>query len=184
MGFGKAFGLGLIIYIILNFVLNLVLYIVAGGDIGTYFNSISSAPLTFIASLFAINGIGFLAGSESIVTGLLAGISLIGINEVLTGIMYILAAILPGLITAIIVGKLSESAGKGFGALLLVYLITAVLFIVFTIIDPMQVMTYIAGIFMMFGSDTVMLIIGLLVYGGLFNGMFWGSISAVLAKES
>lgn len=188
MGFGKAFGLGLVIFIVLNFALNLLTTIVGGTDIGTYFNMVSSAPLQFVGTFFAPMAF-LMSAPESIFLGLMTGINSISGGDALMGIMMILLVILPGLITAIIVGKLSETPGKGFLACLLIYIIVGVVFVVFALIDPTQIMAFIITYLMgtMWGSviasETSLLIMFLILNCGVLSGMMWAGISAALAKE-
>ncbi|MBD3350244.1 MAG: hypothetical protein GF364_02045 [Candidatus Lokiarchaeota archaeon] len=207
MGFGKSLGIGLVIFIVLNFVMNLLL-VLAGGvtimgvpiEIGDWFGSIGDAPFGFLANLFCFQGGLDLGIIDSSLTGLtiggllppsislllgLAGGAMMFSTDVFIAIVSILGVLLPLLITAIVCGKLADSPGQGYGSFLLVNLISAAILVVFFIIDYTQLGGHVAIfslIAMMDPSMVMIAYIGIPVFG-LFNGMFWGGISAVLGKE-
>ncbi len=119
MGFGKSFGLGLLLYILLNFAMSLVVLAI-------------NAP-SLIGAMFTLEGI-LGAMIMPVADGLNAWVSLAPLN--LTAIFAALLLILPGLIAALVAGKSSDSAGAAFGGWFLVPIIVAVIWIVLGLFMP------------------------------------------------
>lgn len=209
MGFGKSFGIGLLIFLVLNFIMNLLL-VVAGGaylgastvDISSFFGTITGGtPLWFFSNLFVFNGGvdltgvlasdptigGLLPASLSILLGAMGGIGAFtaGTPNYFLGIMLILGPIIPGLIASIVAGKMADTPPQGFGSMVLISLLSSIGLLVFWIIDPAQMANHLALVSWLdsFGTySEIMLYVAIPVIG-LFQGMFWSGISAVLGRE-
>ena len=135
MGFGKSFGIGLLIFVVLNFVMNLLLAVAGGAylgitpvDISEFFGALSSGNYWwFFSHLFTFSGGldlsaltggtltgtlgGLMPASFSILIGAASGISLFtaATPDYFLGIVMILGPILPGLIAAIVAGKMADT---------------------------------------------------------------------------
>lgn len=164
MGFGKAFGLSLIIYIALNFVFGMLIALLGTG-IDLYFAALASAPMTFVASLF--NPILYLPGEAWITNGIMPLV--LGTSDLITTLMVLLAAIIPPLLAAIIAGRTGEGKGSAFGAWFLTAIICSVILLVLGMVD---------------GSLTLDLTsILALILPAVINGIFYGAFAAVSASE-
>ncbi|MHA1339620.1 MAG: hypothetical protein ACTSRZ_05800 [Promethearchaeota archaeon] len=191
MGLGKGFGIGLVIYIILNFVMNLLLVWAGGMDIGTWFGAISSDIYLWLTNLFFVNlGAGLTDLAVQFSSGVLAGINgiMTGGASLLPGIFTLLAAILPGLLTAIIAGKLAEGAGKGFAAWMLIVIIDLAIIAVLYILEIqigngaaafVTVMAYIHSI----SAGNAWMTVVVFVLVGIISTFFWGGIGALAGKQ-
>jgi len=165
MGFGKAFGLGLLIYVALNFVFALIGALLA-NQIDVYFGLITTDPMTFISSLFA--PILILPGIAWLTTGILAILAATP-DAMLLALMVMIGLIVPPILAAIIAGRTGESKGAAFGAWFLIAIICAVVPLVLGIIA---------------GSLSVdVIIIITFILSGVINGIFYGAIAALSASE-
>ncbi len=113
MGFGKSFGLGLLLYLLLNFAMTLVVTAI-------------TTP-TLIGLIFTLDGI-LGAMIMPVAQGLNAWVSLAPLT--LPAIFTAIALILPGLLAALVAGKSSDSAGAAFGGWFLAPIVVAVIWIV------------------------------------------------------
>jgi hypothetical protein len=176
MGLGKSLGIGLIIYIVLNFLMNMLLVIAATvPDLTTWFSSITSAPFGFLSNLFVISS--YIPMGTAILTGISLGITTLGSN-VFLGIMLLVGYIIPPLITAVIAGKMADNSKQGFLSWLLISLLCAIVVMVFHIVAPLEMV----GI-VIFGVGELWSEIVFTLLIGLFNGLLWGGIAAITAAE-
>ncbi len=122
MGFGKSFGLGLLVYLLLNFGLSIVVAAIsAPSSIGAIFGGIE--PI--LAAIFA-----------PILSGAAAFTSL-GTTGITVNVLFAaLLLILPGLLAALVAGKSSDSGGAAFGGWLVAMIVASVLLIVLVIALP------------------------------------------------
>jgi len=164
MGFGKAFGLGLIIYVALNFVFALIVALVA-GTIDIYFGSISADPLAFISSLFApiliLPGVAWLGG----ILGVLAAPAAI----MLVVLLAMIGAIVPPLLAAVIAGRTGEGKINAFAAWFLIAIVCVVIVLVLGLIATTLT------------ADVTTILT--LVLSGVINGFFYGAFAALTASE-
>lgn len=165
MGFGKAFGLGLVIYVALNFVFALIIALVA-GLIDAYFTAIAADILAFIGSLFS--PILILPGQAWLTSGILAVLAAPA-TTMLVVLLTMIGFIVPPLLAAIIAGRTGEGKTNAFGAWFLVAIISAVVPMVLGIIaaaitvDLPTILTFILS--------------------GVINGFFYGAFAALTASE-
>jgi len=151
MGVGKSFGLGLIVYLLLNLGMSVVtLAVTAPETIGAIFSSIDAILLNMLSPILAWFG---------------AFTSFATTPFSLAVLFEALGLILPGLIGALVAGKSSDSAGAAFGGWVLAGIIASVLWIVLGFVLP--------GLAV---SDILLVILS-----GLSVGFFWGGIAAVSA---
>ncbi len=163
MGFGKSFGLGLLLYILLNFGMTLVLTAVTTPSaIGAIFTLEG-----ILAAMFAPVLMGFMAFTS---LGSPAALSL-------TGIFGVLLLILPGLLGALVAGKSSDSAGAAFGGWLLAAIVVAVIFIVLLIAFPLTLGVIYAPIILLYLGGTQLGVI----LAGVSVGFLWGGVAAASA---
>lgn len=165
MGFGKAFGLGFLIYVALNFVFALIVALLA-GTIDLYFSGITTYPLVFISSLFA--PILILPGDAWLTLGILAVLSAPAAGMLLALIIMI-GLIVPPILAAIIAGRTGGGKGAAFGAWFLIAIICATVPLVLGII---------AGTLLVDVTTILTFILS-----GVINGLFYGAIAALSASE-
>lgn len=191
MGFGKAFGIGLVVFIVLNLVWIIIMQLLAGaitivdnltnpGElIKTLFGAASLAPfLAFMDMLFYI-----VLGSQ---------LGAFGITplDMLPALIASLYYIVPAIITAIICGRMAKKGGA-FGAMLLIMILSGILLIVASLMLGATVYTGIMGTIMIMmmsmggGGAEMIPMIGMLfvMIGMIINGIFYGGIAAVSAKS-
>lgn len=184
MGFGKSFGISFLIYIVLNFLMNM-LWVVAEnvGPLMDWFGSITTDTYGFLSSLFVIQDLG--PSGMAIPEGLNSGLSeLMGGGNIFLGIMMIGAPILPGLISAIVAGKMAESSKQAIGGWMLTTLISAVALVVFAFIDPSLIsgpLIYIADIMVIIPEAWEVILYTILV--GVFVGLVWSGLAAISGAE-
>ncbi len=165
MGFGKAFGLGFLIYVALNFVFALVGALLA-NVIDLYFSGITTDPMGFISSLFA--PILVLPREAWLDSGILAVLGAAP-DAMLLALIVMIGLIVPPILAAIIAGRTGGGKGAAFGAWFLIAIISAAVPLVLGIIagslsvDITTIITY--------------------VLSGVINGLFYGAIAALSASE-
>ena len=195
MGFGKAFGLGFLIYVALNFVFALIVALLA-GTIDLYFSGIITYPMVFISSLFI--PILVLPGDAWLTLGIIAiknqapnaaplpppilvlpgdAWLTLGIIAVLTApaagmllaLIVMIGLIVPPILAAIIAGRTGGGKGAAFGAWFLIAIISAAVPLVLGIIA---------------GTLSVDVIVILtFILSGVINGLLYGAIAALSASE-
>ena len=185
MGFGKSFGISFLIYIVLNFLMNMLLVVAANVvPLMDWFSSIASPDTyRFLSSLFAVQSLE--PSGTSILGGLGGGISEFTTGgNIFLGIMMIGAPILPGLIGAIVAGKMAESSKQAFGGWMLTPLISAVVLVVFAFLDP-SLNTNVLIINMVlaggFPGPWEVIVYTLLI--GVILGLFWSGLAAISGAE-
>jgi len=190
MGLGKGFGLGLVIYMILNLVMNLLIAVLSGTDIGTWFGGISSDPYLWLSNLFYVNvGIGLTDAATTLLGGITSGLTAITSNNIAFGIIVIIAVILPGLLTAIIAGKLAKGVGKGFASWVLIVAISYVAIFVLFILDlkigtggsvfALNVFPTLAPYFVLFDELSIIIIVVI----GVITSLMWGCVAALAGRQ-
>ncbi len=165
MGFGKAFGLGLLIYVALNFVFALIVALLL-NQIDTYFGLITTDPMAFISGLFA--PILILPGTAWLTLGILAILAATP-DAMIVALIVMIGLIVPPILAAIIAGRTGEGKGAAFGAWFLIAIICAVVPLILGII----------------GGSLSVEVVTILVYilSGVINGLFYGAIAALSASE-
>ncbi len=156
MGFGKSFGLGLLLYLLLNFAMTLV--------------SIAIATPALVGSIFTLEGI-LGAMLSPVAIGYTAWTSIAGVISSpvpLVAIFGALVLILPGLLGSLVAGKSSDSAGAAFGGWFLAPIIVAVIWIVL-------------GFFLLPFAVVGIYAILLLILQAVTVSFLWGGIAAVSA---
>ncbi len=152
MGFGKSFGLGLLLYILLNLGMSLVLKAVTDP--------------TLIGGMFTLEGI-LSAMFVPILTGYTAFLSLLGATT-LIGIFAALLLILPGLLGALVAGKSSDSGGAAFGGWLVAMIVVSVILVVLSLfLEPFKTL---------YGPIFIQVILC-----GVTEGFLWGGVAAASA---
>ncbi|MHA1144391.1 MAG: hypothetical protein ACTSRW_06595 [Candidatus Helarchaeota archaeon] len=202
MGIGKAFGLGLLIYMGLNFLSHMLLLLLSGITapilffIGFMTNPINSiidlitillvGPIYTTTLIGAQNstlipaGMAIYTHVESIMT---AGSTLSVLNlftsifNLIIAIAQLLIWLMPYLVTSIVVGYFSGSAGNGFASWFLLMVIVVIVSLVLGLV--LVIITGIATLVssMILGLQTMVL--KLVLYGIpaiLVNSCFWGVI--------
>jgi len=169
MGFGKAFGLGLVIFIALNLVWAILIQLLgpAGLDIMGLFSDAGSIIGTLFGSVASPPTVGILG---PVVAVLSMGANLIGD---LIGALYFL---IPALLTAIIVGRM---AGKGgaFGATFLIMAIGGILMLVANMILGASLTSNVSLLYGTMNYDLMIVMVAIV------NGLFYGGLAAVTAKS-
>jgi hypothetical protein len=168
MGFGKSFGLGLLVYILLNLGMSVVVAAINNpASIGTMFTSIDLILLAMLAPV--------LSGATAFVAFGSSAFDLAMIFEALL-------LILPGLIGALVAGKSSDSAKAAFGGWLLAPIITAVILVVLVFAMPTIVgaSSALTGLQYMLGLTGGMLEL-YIILSGVTVGFLWGGIAAIMA---
>ncbi|MHA1729645.1 MAG: hypothetical protein ACTSWY_13090, partial [Promethearchaeota archaeon] len=176
---GKSFGISLIIYIALNFVMNMLLVLAAGSDLGAWFGTITTEPYTFISSLFVVNYL--MPPGTGIMLGLSGGITQLMSSDPFNGIMSILIPIVPGLIAAIVAGTMADGAKQAFFGWFLTAIISVAVPLIFHFIEPSSVAMVLFLILSMVSEMWEIIVFTLLI--GIFNGMLWGSVAALIGAE-
>lgn len=158
MGFGKAFGISIALFIGVNFGFAILLSALA-GTIGTFFSSM--ANMTILSSvlfgpIIYSPGITWLSLVGSIITGFT-------LNTMLLYIGYIVAPLL----AALIGGRFGEGKGQSFGCWFLTACIS------FGVVLVMQII---------FGAYTIGFIIEIIIYG-VINGFFYGCFALLMSSS-
>jgi len=206
MGFGKAFGIGLVIFIALNFVWVLIMDLLAGGltifnnftDIGAilgiFFGGVAFSPTLAIMELLLTPAIISSIPSEMLPYVL----PILGIDsvEMMSFLLRALYYIVPAMVTAIIIGRLATKV-KAFFAMFLIMIISGVLLMIAVLMLNLEIYSGFLGlIFYMFtmmsgegggggGGNGMLAMIGVLIIliGAVVNSIFYGGIAAVSAKK-
>ncbi len=154
MGFGKSFGLGLVVYLLLNLGMSVVVQAITAPDL-------IGAMFTSVAGIF-----GALLGP--VLLGYMAFMTLATSTFTLTVVFTAILLIVPGLIGAIVAGKSSDSAGAAFGGWLLAPIVTGVILAVLALVIPEMAFYGLFGILYP-------------ILAGVSVGFLWGGIAAVMA---
>lgn len=160
MGFGKSFGLGLLMYILLNFAMTIV--------------AVAITNATAIGAIFTLDGI-LAALFSPVLLGYKAFVNISAPGALtLTGIFTILKFILPGLLGSLVAGKSSDSSGAAFGGWLLAPIIVAVILVVVIMFVPITL-----------GLEEALFVatngqLGIIL-AGVSVGFLWGGVAAASA---
>jgi len=184
MGFGKSFGISFLIYIVLNFLMNMLLVVAADVvPLMDWFGSITTDTYGFLSNLFVTQYLG--PSGLTISVGLGGGIAEFAPGgNIFLGIMLIGAPILPGLIGAIVAGKMAESSKQAFGGWMLTPLISAAVLVVFAFQDPSLNTTVLSFNMLLAGGfpePWEVLVYTMLI--GVFSGLFWSGLAAISGAE-
>lgn len=177
MSLAKSFVFSFIAFIVLNFIMNLLI-IVAKGTLGTYFSNIEMFPLTFIASFFAVSNIGVMPPGYGIFLGINTGISWLNSN-IFVGILIIIASFLPGLIASVLAGKMANTVKQSIVGIILTMILSSIILIIIYLVNSLQIYSFI-----IFLKSLTQINIPVFIFiFGIFNGIFWASIAAMINKE-
>ncbi|MHC1591076.1 MAG: hypothetical protein ACXQS8_03250 [Candidatus Helarchaeales archaeon] len=205
MGIGKAFGLGLLIYMGLNFLAHVLLLVLSNiSSLMTYFLGLVLYPINGIIGLVMVLLVGpayttALLGAQNstlIPAGVAIYTHVINIMNagsgilvnfpagLLTSIVSILVAIgmlglwiMPFLVTAIVVGYWSGSPGNGFASWFLLMLITVMVSLVLGLIGSIiSNFAVITAVLIPLVNLMVIDIVTLGIPAILVNSCFWGVI--------
>jgi hypothetical protein len=186
MGIMKSFGISFLIYIVLNFLMNMLIVVAETvPDLMDWFMLITTDTYGFLSNLFVVQNLG--PSGMAIPEGLYSGLSeLKGGGNIFLGIMMIFAPILPGLISAIVAGKMAENSKQAFGGWMLTALISAVVLLVFAFINPAlhspgQILEYIGSLAVSIPEPWGIVVYTLII--GLFSGLFWSGLAAISGAE-
>ena len=198
MGFGKAFGIGLVVFIVMNLVWIIIQQLVGGTGLTVFSNF--TDPGAIITTLFGAASIApFLALIDMlfyVLMGEMLGAMGIPAVAMLSALLMSLYYMVPAIITAIICGRMAQKGGA-FGAMLLIMILSGILLIVATMMLGATLYTGIFGtiiiMMMSLGSGSMdpaailqmSSMIGMLfvMLSMIVNGIFYGGIAAVSAKS-
>ncbi|MHA1785982.1 MAG: hypothetical protein ACTSVY_06240 [Candidatus Helarchaeota archaeon] len=173
MGFGKAFGAGIAIYIGFNVLITFLSVILMGlqiGDIATTFqaflSNLQSDPVSIILMMLA----GYIYPSMAIQmmpmgTVIATGIPYFYTLSIFSGLVFVLVIVF-NIVAAVIIGYLSHNPTSGFGAWFLVSTIGAIVGLI--------------GYTYMFGSlflSMLMIFLPTAVTAIVVNGLAYGAIA-------
>jgi len=166
MGFGKAFGFGLLAFIGLNFLFVIISFTIS-GDLNQLFADIGANPLILLLIMFG--PIANLPGTvfTSIYTNLASGIT---VDTLITNVGYFLTPF----IAALIAGRTGDSKGGCFGGWFLISLISAIALVSLVFINPSTLAYY--------GITVTGSTVPLLIIYGVVNGIFYGCFALLFAK--
>jgi hypothetical protein len=163
MGFGKAFAIGLIIFMALTFVFALIVAALNEAiGIGNFFSTLVNPLSNLGGALFGSVALG----PETTLMALMLALAMGALD--LTVTLALLSPLIVMLIAAIITGRLAEGKGAAFGAWLLICIIASVVLLVFAIIG---------------GAAISVLGIIMALTPAIINGIFYGCF-ALLASGS
>ena len=173
MGFGKTFGLGFIVFILINLGLAVLfdienfqfkyfanIYVIIGA---MFWGAIIPPTLSFLLVFVTLLGYG-----NSITSGLTIDLPII-----------LFTIIIVPLISSIITGRLANSKVVAFLAWFLISIISAIIYGIIIIIVLQQTLTAYQSIVLAFAGSEIMIII---IYGAI-NGVFYGSIAQLVNSE-
>ena len=180
MGFGKTFGISIGIYFLLNAIF-LIVYAAVGGvggaTIGEFFGLIGTNLWDFFTALLSPGGT-----QAGVFTSMMYHINP-NAYPLLTNIFGILWVLVPGLVAAIISGKVSNESSKSafFGMMLAIFILT-VLPIIFILIPTLGISSTSA-----IGQTIVPSMYHtpylLIILAGIFNGAFFGGLAAMFSSN-
>jgi len=180
MGFGKTFGISIGIYFLLNAIF-LFVYAAVGGvggaTFGEFFGLISNEIGGFFTALLSPGGV-----KADVFTSMMYHITPNGYPYI-TNIFGIVWVLVPGIVAAIIAGKLSnESSKSAFFGLMLAIFILSVLPIIFILIPSLGIssVTAIGATIVPSMYHTPYLLI---ILAAIFNGAFFGGLAAMFSTN-
>lgn len=187
MGIGKSFGISFLIYIVLNFLMNMLMVVSAAVvPVMDWFMTVTTDTFGFLSTLFVIGSLG--PSGTAILGGLGTGITMLTTpgENIFLGIMLICAPIFPGLIAAIVAGKMAENSKQAFGGWMLTAVIASGVLIAFSFIDPNFVTT--SGVFtyvilLAGGTPSPLELVIYTLLLGLLSGLFWSGLAAISGAE-
>ncbi|MHA1733550.1 MAG: hypothetical protein ACTSU5_16505 [Promethearchaeota archaeon] len=178
MSFGKAFGAAIGLLLGASFGLGLLYQLVGlQTDISTLFSG--DSMLANIMGLLLTPSIS--APSAALLTPVMT--LLAGGSDTIGTLLLLVYLFIPGLIAALLAGKLGESVGAGFGSVFMAFLIGAVLYMIFWnfMVPEATRQTFETMLQTLFGSSGTVLMYTYPLIVGLVNGIFYGGIAAVMA---
>ena len=180
MGFGKTFGISIGIYFLLKAIF-LIVYTAVGGvggaTIGEFFGSIGPNLWEFFTALLSPGGT-----QADVFNSMMYHISPNG-YPLITNIFGIVWVLVPGLVAAIIAGKVSNESSKTafFGMMVSIFILT-VLPIIFILIPTLGISSTSAiGLTIvpsMYHTPYLLIILA-----GIFNGAFFGGLAAMFSSN-
>lgn len=156
----KSFGLGLVIFIVINFVFAIIAALLSNQFI-SFFGTLTNMSTLATALFGAV--VSDPSGSWGLMFGYASGGSFV-LALFIANLGYIIAPSLASVVT----GKVSESKGEAFGGWLLVCLISAALVMVLGIVG---------------GSPITLTLIVITIQAGLLIGIFYACFALLACGE-
>ncbi|MHA1688192.1 MAG: hypothetical protein ACTSYC_04615 [Promethearchaeota archaeon] len=190
--FGKGLGIGLVVFIVLNFAFSLLISLLR-GDLLFFFGALTNIGMLMVilfnAMIFPPFEVIFTL--TKVILGILGIIAFPidsgGEHPILFLLGFIGYFLIP-LISALITGRLAGSKGASFGAWFLISIISTGIILVFLIlgmIDPDTTVIFVRLQVLLFGELTatrIQLLISLIIIG-VINSIFYGCFSVLMSKE-
>ncbi len=152
-----------------------------------WFMTVTTDTFGFLSTLFVIGSLG--PSGTAILGGLGTGITMLTTpgENIFLGIMLICAPIFPGLIAAIVAGKMAENSKQAFGGWMLTAVIAAGVLIAFSFINAnfvttSGVFTYISD-YLTGGTPSPLELVIYTLLLGLLSGLFWSGLAAISGAE-
>jgi hypothetical protein len=166
MGFGKAFGFGLLAYIGLNFLFVIISRTIS-DDLNALFGNITADPLILIILLMGpiinLPGLVFQAIYGQIMTVLTPAV-----------LIELIGYVVSPFIAAIVAGRMGETKGGSFGGWILAMMISAIGICLIAALSPATLIYY--GLIVSFNTYFLVII------SALVNGIFYGCIALLFTK--
>ena len=192
MGFMKNFGISIGIYFLLNAVFLFIFAAVGGvgnATIGEFFGLIGNDPWGFVTALFTLGGTQADVFNSALSYAVPNGLT---IQANIVGILWVLV---PGFVTAIFAGKISNESSKSafFGLMIAIFVLTILPIIIVlipawtipvetvigqSIVPPMYYSSYL-GVLIPWTTMRYVYV----VLAGLFNGAFFGGLAAMFSTN-
>ncbi|MBN2154586.1 MAG: hypothetical protein JW776_00895 [Candidatus Lokiarchaeota archaeon] len=176
----KSLVVGLVSYVLLTFLANIVFIALTGTpSFSLYFSDIWGVIVSAFTGLDGLqpvsveifNTIAVAVGSYPFTTGIIGW---------LTAGASILVPIVPGLVAAILAGKVGKRTINGFFGMFLTGIICSVVPIIIYFISPVSVAPYLSFILSEFSGTAIILTMTGVI--GIFIGTFWAAIGAFFGK--
>lgn len=152
-----------------------------------WFMTVTTDTFGFLSTLFVIGSLG--PSGTAILGGLGSGITMLTTpgENIFLGIMLICAPIFPGLIAAIVAGKMAENSKQAFGGWMLTAVIASGVMIAFSFIDvnfvtTSNVFTYISD-YLTGGTPLAWELVVYTLLLGFISGLFWSGLAAISGAE-
>ncbi|MHA1150327.1 MAG: hypothetical protein ACTSR8_19035 [Promethearchaeota archaeon] len=167
MSFGKGFGIGFLVFVILNLVFSLLTFLLAGNIVAFtgIFSDINAIIITLLGGGLVPPSISFLIVAVLVVTS----------SFELGTLLSVIGTIAIPLISALITGKLAGGKGAAFGAWLLISILSAAI---------IGIMLYL-GIISNLSTDYIPagnLLLILILFGAI-NGIFYGAFAQLVSSD-
>ena len=180
MSFGKGFGIGFLIFVILNLVFTLVTSFLIGGNIAAMFTDVNSIIITLLGGALLPPTIVFLLIYMFLGMG---GTSMLSSSLGIALLVQVLAYLLVPLISSIITGKLAGGKGAAFFAWFLISVLSAAIIAIMVYMDFLAYTGGETSMLMMFGlgmGETIMI---MLILFGVINGIFYGAFAQLVSSD-